>query len=275
MRIPSLSRPEHTGENRCWPCTVLNVALLAAVGLLVGRRRRAPAALIAALGAAAIYARGYVLPYTPRFAPRIAAALGLEGRPGSRAEGGGSLGGAEESDASADGEALFEMLLAAGAVEADGEAVTLAPEVEERWTAAMADLRAGDDEALARAALEASPAADAWTVTDDSWTTPVERNYVVLSDGSETVTGETWLPRPVAIAEVAAVEALEPLVEGVDSRRAAARAMRVFLETCPACGAPVEETTTAACCGVTTGSSTRPDEVLACPDCDVRLHTFD
>ncbi|PSQ12345.1 hypothetical protein BRC93_02295 [Halobacteriales archaeon QS_5_70_15] len=53
---------------------------------------------------------------------------------------------------------------------------------------------------------------------------------------------------------------------------AAAAALRTFLETCPDCGAALEETTTAAaCCG---GPKEEPADVLYCPDCDARLFTF-
>ena len=323
MRVPPPSRPEHTGENRCWPCTALNALLVGTVCIAVGRRRRGLAILGAVLGAAAIYDRGYVVPYTPLFAPRLAAALGVpSGRRGrsERAESGslaatagganatpradtGSSAGADadtrpdsevdvdtdvdvEAGAGVDGrdggrddepagEELFDALLEAGVLVADGEAVALSPAVEERWERSMAELRALDDEALAAAALDASAASDAWPVADDSRATTVERRYIVLSDGSGLTSGETWLARPVAIAETAAVRALSGTVEDPATRRAAARAMRVFLEACPDCATPLRETTTAACCGGSAGSSTRPREVLACPECDVWLHLFE
>ncbi|PSP99885.1 hypothetical protein BRC94_06525 [Halobacteriales archaeon QS_5_70_17] len=301
-------RPSRPGgdpiqERRCWPCTALNLALLAVVALVAGRRRRALGALAAAAGGAAIYARGYLLPYTPQVAPRLVAAAGLEewfhgGAASGRAPddaGGGSLAGVpggtggdtgrdgdRDGSAGADadgpapsGEAVAEALVESGALEADREALAPSADFRERWTAAMADLRELDDAALAEATLAASAAAEAWSVTDDGPLTPVPREYVVLSDGSGEVTGETWLSRPVAIAETAAVEALEPYVDDGATRRAAAPAFRAFLESCPDCGAPAVETTTAACCGTTTGADTRPDEVLACPDCDVRLYTFE
>lgn len=294
---PPADRPpaDRVAENRCWPCTALNLALLAALAFVAGRRRRALGVLVAAAGGVAVYVRGYLLPYTPQVAPRLVAAAGLEewfgdGPPAAAAPdraGGGSLAGVPGATGDAetdvnrsaagapDGEAVVGALLESGALEADGEAVVPAPQFEDRWTAAMADLREFEGDALAEATLAASPAVEAWSVTSDGPLTPVAREYVVLSDGSGEVTGETWLSRPVAIAETAAVEALEPYVDGGATRRAAARAMRVFLESCPDCGAQVVETTTAACCGTITGADTRPDEVLACPDCDVRLYTFD
>ncbi len=74
-RLDDLRAAEHTGENRCVPCTVLNLAIAVAVGVLVaggGRKRgiRAPAAIAAgvltvALATLVIVLRGYLVPGTP------------------------------------------------------------------------------------------------------------------------------------------------------------------------------------------------------------------
>lgn len=70
-----LRRPEHTGENRCVPCTVANaaIAVLASIGIgavLAARFGRATAgvgtALALLVSAGVIYLRGYLIPGTPR-----------------------------------------------------------------------------------------------------------------------------------------------------------------------------------------------------------------
>lgn len=68
--IGRLRRPEYTGENRCLPCTVLNVALGVIAAAVVNRRDRRGAAvtLIAAIGV--IYLRGYLVPGTPTLTQR-------------------------------------------------------------------------------------------------------------------------------------------------------------------------------------------------------------
>ncbi|MDZ5810422.1 hypothetical protein U4E84_03525 [Halorubrum sp. AD140] len=73
--LAAVSVPEHTGENRCLPCTLVNAVGVAVVAALLSRRRRSLGLLAALLGGAAIWLRGYVLPGTPRFAPRIVAPL--------------------------------------------------------------------------------------------------------------------------------------------------------------------------------------------------------
>lgn len=68
-------QPEYTGENRCVPCTVLNVAVAAglsiavAVGIRYGVGETVSVTAGTAtflLSAVAIYLRGYLVPGTPR-----------------------------------------------------------------------------------------------------------------------------------------------------------------------------------------------------------------
>lgn len=68
--IDALRRPEYVGENRCLPCTVVNVAIAVAGSALIGARSRRRRGGLLALGAlagslAAIYLRGYLVPGTP------------------------------------------------------------------------------------------------------------------------------------------------------------------------------------------------------------------
>jgi hypothetical protein len=68
--LERLKRPEYTGENRCMPCTVLNVAIagvLTLVAAVLG-----PISALAVFGAsmASIYYRGYLIPGTPALTQR-------------------------------------------------------------------------------------------------------------------------------------------------------------------------------------------------------------
>ncbi|WP_195892457.1 hypothetical protein [Halopiger goleimassiliensis] len=72
-------RPAYTGENRCLPCTVANVAIgaLVAVAITVLGRRFVDTTAAVALGALtlvgslfAIALRGYLVPGTPRLTER-------------------------------------------------------------------------------------------------------------------------------------------------------------------------------------------------------------
>ena len=76
--LGSIADPEHTGENRCLPCTLVNAVGVAVAAALLSRRRRSLGLLVAAVGAAAVWLRGYVVPGTPRFAPRLVEPLPID-----------------------------------------------------------------------------------------------------------------------------------------------------------------------------------------------------
>lgn len=79
-----LRRPEYTGENRCLPCTVINLAIAVAAAVLTGvlfaglgvstAGRVVAGGLVLIGSVAAVYLRGYLVPGTPtltkRYLPR-------------------------------------------------------------------------------------------------------------------------------------------------------------------------------------------------------------
>ncbi|WP_312907747.1 hypothetical protein [Natronosalvus caseinilyticus] len=294
--LERVRRPEYTGENRCWPCTVTNVALLVAVvGVLALRGRRRTAVGVALTGLAGIALRGYLVPYTPHLAPKLVARLPVDpfgherrsttgsladaGRLGT-VEGSGSTTSstaatdtATNANASAgssddtppDGEAVLTTLLEAGVVDLENEDVVLDPDFREDWRREMASLRHLDLEALADVADEVTPA-DVDTRTRRQWGRPV-----VILDPAEGA--PVTLHQGVAIAELAAARALEERVDDAVAR-AAGRPLRSLLEECPLCGGEVT-ITRASCCGEATPVGKTPQEKLVCPSCNVRFFTYE
>ncbi|MBX0288740.1 hypothetical protein EGH22_20630 [Halomicroarcula sp. F28] len=68
--INSLKQEEYTGENRCKPCTVLNVVIAGVIGAAVAQKSRISAALVLGLSVGLIYFRGYLIPGTPTMTKR-------------------------------------------------------------------------------------------------------------------------------------------------------------------------------------------------------------
>ena len=270
--LDRVRQPAYTGGNRCWPCTALNlaiVAVLAAVLLLVDRLL---ALLVVVAGTLAVYVRGYLLPGTPRFAPRLVEPLPVDfghdppetGGSLGEAQGGQADGSDAEDEASADvdPEELLTALVEAGVLVPEGEDLLLDPAFEEAWIERMAELRALSDEALAARAAEAA----AGDVESGAY------NDRILIAGERDV----WLRPAVAIAETAAAETLAD--SGLDPSLAgpAAHPLRVFLPSCPACDGDVEETTIQNCCGGPGSVQANPEQpVLACVDCETVLFEFD
>ncbi|QCJ46600.1 hypothetical protein [Haloprofundus sp. MHR1] len=104
----TVRRPEYTGERRCWPCTGVNAAIIAVVCLLLAPFSYGLSILVGLVGAGLVYLRGYAVPYTPAFAPKLVARLPLDFGPDYGVDdGSGSLsdvgnGGSAEAGTDAD-----------------------------------------------------------------------------------------------------------------------------------------------------------------------------
>jgi len=252
---------------------VVNAGLLGLVcGLLALVRVWVLIPPLAVAGAAAIWLRGYLVPYTPTFAPKLVGVLPGDpfhatdgGRPAGADAEVGSLSGSGDA---VDGEVVVESLLEAGVVTADGEDLDLSDEARERWRSAMGSFRELEPAELAARlrALSDAPAVEPTTQETGVW--------FLLRDASDAFENEVFLSRPVVVAELAAAEMLDGVVEDPAVRRQAVEPLRMFLRECPTCEAALIETDTLDCCGATLDKHSEPAPVLACPECDRRLYTF-
>jgi hypothetical protein len=247
--LDALKRPEYTGERRCTACTVVNAGLVVLLAGLTSLFWLPGGLLVLALGAALVALRGYVVPYTPVFAPKLVAMLPVTFGPHEGVRRSDDL---TETDRS--GEELLGTLVEAGVLVGDAD-LYLDDDFREDWHAEMRRLREADPEELAASVAREAPleargtsSADGVRLDGDGWT--------------------RWLTRLRAIADAAAVAALTDRGLDRDLAAAAANPLRLFLDTCPACGGEVIETTQSNCCGGTMGMYDRPDKpVLACDDC--------
>jgi hypothetical protein len=264
-------RPEYTGENRCWPCTALNLAILAVLGGVLFVVDRLLALAVVVVGTLLVSLRGYLLPGTPWIAPRVVDSLPVDVGHGTP-DAGGSLGDSARERADGDGsgdagtdhtpEQLLAALVDAGVLVADGEDLSLAESFCDAWVDRMAALRALSNEALSVRAADAA----AGEVEGQA------HNDRILIAGERDV----WLRPAVAVAETAAAETLADW--GVDPSLGgpAAHPLRMFLPSCPACGGDVHETTIQNCCGGPGSIQGNPEQpVLACEDCETVLFEFD
>ena len=69
--LEGIRQPEYTGENRCTPCTVTNLAITAVVAAGLAYAVSVPlSAGVAVLGVASVWLRGYLVPKTPELTRR-------------------------------------------------------------------------------------------------------------------------------------------------------------------------------------------------------------
>lgn len=68
--VDSIRQPEYTGDDRCEPCTVLNLVIAVALGSLIARKSKLAGAIAVVVSVGLIYLRGYLIPGTPTLTKR-------------------------------------------------------------------------------------------------------------------------------------------------------------------------------------------------------------
>lgn len=216
--LSALRQPEYTGENRCAPCTVVNLLLAALLAGPVAVVSPPLGATAFAGGLLAIYLRGYLVPGTPELTKRYLppAVLRLFGKePVPR-----TLGDPEEAVG-------WEGLEAAGIVER-GATVSLTADFRDRWRAAIDERRDAElgEREVARLLGEREVAQ--------------RGDHAFSVDGNQLV---RWDSRAALLADVAGGAVLGERYEdwaGIDrdTRRELLGRLRLLLERCPDCDGP-------------------------------------
>lgn len=243
--------PEHTGENRCLPCTVVNSVVAVVVASGVAKLWLPAGALALAVSVTAIYFRGYLVPGTPeltRRSPRLLALLGKEQaddvREASTRSGADTTGSTDWSERP-ETEQLLEF---SGVVEAcdDADDIRLTEKFREVWWRRIRRFRDDEGRALAQlaAVVGTDPAALEFVRED--------QQFGVARDGTFVT---EWVSEAAFYADLAAEPTLSEWVPDwerlSDGKRTELIAgLRAFLEVCPACEADLEqvETVQDSCC---------------------------
>ena len=259
----SLKQPEYIGENRCPPCTVVNVVIaiaVSAVPILIaaftgiggapgGAVPITAAGIVFAASLATIYLRGYLVPGTPTLTKRYLPGriLRLFDKAPEPATTGVDAEAIDEADG--DGEEISpeEFLLEIGAVEPceDVADLCLTDGFWEEWSAAIeADREAGVTAEVITQRLGVPP--DEYTITEyhHSW---------ILKNNSRQV--GRWPSRAALIADSAAAATLSSWTDRWGSlsllgRSEVVAGLRIFLEDCPTGDGAVsfEEQVVESCC---------------------------
>ena len=227
--VARLEQSEYTGESRCLPCTVVNVAIAAGLAVGIGVALSPFAgALALVLALVLVYLRGYLIPGTPtltrRYLPeRVLARFG-------KAD-------ATEPDRrptieTADLEAAVETLTAADVVRssANGDGLRLTGDFRERW-----------DDRLPAGGVAESPA-DAVAPLVDADEIESRGEATVELDGTKRL---RWESDAALAADVAADRELRTRLDGWEAlepadRRDVLAGLRLLRERCPACGDRLE-----------------------------------
>lgn len=238
--IDRLRQPEYTGENRCVPCTVVNVVIAAVLAAAIGYLWW-PAGLASFLVfLAAIYVRGYLVPGTPTLTKRY-----LPDRVLRWFEKSPEVHTMGEADVEVDAErTLLELELVE--FTPDGQDLQATSAFRERWRSEREALGEDRDRLLERLAgvLDGEPAE--FTIITRGDGAVVQRNNRPVAQ---------WESVAAMRADMAAVPVLadrhpewDELSVEVQGRLL--NGLRVFLEECPECGGEVgfSRDTVESCC---------------------------
>lgn len=270
--ISRFRQPEYTGENRCAPCTVVNVLIAAAVSVLVGIVSVPIAVVIFSLLLGMIYVRGYLVPGTPTltktyFPDRVLRWFDKESTPEYDVF-------VEEADTDFDSEVVL-LSVDALAESRHADDLRLTPGLQEEWHREMDRL----DESAAKRLL-----VDGAGIAPDRISAEQKKRFYIASVDEYRLRDRVlsnyrlgqWESSAAFVADMAAGRVLERRIENWSDlpghkRSELQRSLRVFLEQCPECDGSVSvaEETVESCC--------RSRQVLVnrCQDCGTRLFEID
>ena len=254
--VERLQQPEYTGENRCTPCTIVNVAI-AVVGSAAVSVVATPLVGLPVLGACllAIYLRGYLVPGTPSFTKKYFPDWLLAKFDKREIE--TPEVGAEEREPE-------EVLAEAGAVEqcAEMDDLCLDETFRAEWDDHIEAIREGETEK-----------------SDMSAVLDVEEGKLSFEEHDEALVARydggrlgQWESRAALVADLAAAKVLEDRYPDWDALTVTNQSrvlsgLRIFLDDCPDCGGEIEmdQETVESCC------RTMDVVAVSCGDCESRL----
>jgi len=260
--IDRVRQPEYTGENRCIPCTAVNVAIAAVVGIAVAVVTAVElGAVLVALCLTVIALRGYLVPGTPELTRRyfpdwLLAAFGKAPEAGENS-GWEPAANPDEAADDADWETVEkvrhhrdeavdveDLLVAVGAVEPVDDEYRFTDDFGAAVDELLGTLRDGTSSGEHAVPLDRETLAGLFDATPGEISYK-DRDYPAIKVG---VRVRKW-PGPASLlADVAAHGALDartPRWSEVpfEQRLDALEALRSFHDTCPSCGGALRETT--------------------------------
>lgn len=257
MVVEHIRQPEYTGENRCTPCTMVNVTIAAIISVPAAIMSPILGISIFALSVGAVYFRGYLVPGTPTLTKRYLPEHVL------RWFDKGPTTPMNDKTVEIDPERI---LLDADVVEPrqNGTDLCLTPGFRNAWRERIHTVRENDlSKKSLTSALDIPPGDDQITVDQHSDAFVAHTDNTVISQ---------WSSRATVVADVAtATELAERSTDWTEFTPAeTARILmsfRIFIEQCPECDGPVqvEQEVVESCC--------RSYDVVAsaCQDCGARL----
>ncbi len=246
-RLLSAARNDaYVGQNRCWPCTAVNLGLTVSGAIATGLIHPLLGGGVGMVGVGATWLRGYVIPGTPQITARVLPAPVLR-----------FLRKAQPSVSVPSTEPL-QWLLERDVVTRTDDAFTLTQQYHRARRNSLAELQGTSVDRLAQSA-----------VGDRSITLEDEPSNRTAGGIQATVdeTPVSWVSRLALHADAVSVRALHAVhaelrTQSVTSWRRILLVLRGTYAACPACGTSLQTIERPGCCGTDVISAIR------CPACN-------
>lgn len=241
-RLLSAARNDaYVGQNRCWPCTAVNLGLTVSGAIATGLIHPLLGGGVGVVGVGATWLRGYVLPGTPQITARVLPASVLR-----------LFGKAQPSMPVSSTEPLQWLLERDIVTRTDG-AFTLTQQYRRARRNSLGELQGTSVDRLARSAV-----GDRSITLEDE---PSNRTAV----GIQATVDETpvsWVSRLALLADAVSMRALHEVhaeleTQSLASWRRILLVLRGTYEVCPACGTSLQTVERPGCCGTDVISAIR------------------
>lgn len=289
LSLNRLRQPEYTGENRCIPCTSVNIAIGLAIGGIVGYFWVPAGVGVFAISLIVIYLRGYLVPGTPAFTKqylpepvlrlfdKVETGAGVASTPSPM--GAAMRNGQSQSERQLDGPEM--LLLEANTVEPceHRDDLCLTDEFRAAWHDRMEAIDSSNgqktrttEEQAEKEETDEKTALNKIVETNEELhidSNNPENDVIAYTDSKHV---GHWESRAAFLADIsAAVELSKQYLDWnelvVEERSQVVSGLRIFLEECPTCTGAIEmgEEIVESCC--------RSREVVAvsCTDCGSRI----
>ncbi|MFC6823671.1 hypothetical protein [Halopelagius fulvigenes] len=264
--VEILHQPEYTDENRCEPCTVLNLVIAGIAGSAIARKSKLGGAAAFGASVGLIYLRGYLVPGTPTLTkrylpsavlrwfgkePELETRGGLGSVPSETTSANEQPSKAMTSDSETSTEEIdpHDFLLTEDVLEPceNRDDLCISESYSKRWNAEIVDLTEKD--------LDVDEAVSILGVQMEGETFEIEQygEAWALVTGSQTI-GQ-WPSQGALLADVGAARVLEEWSDEWDNLVPAQRGqilngLRLFLERCPGSegSVSISQETVESCC---------------------------
>lgn len=277
--IAALRQPAYTGDNRCEPCTVLNVAIALVLSVVLSRKSRRLGAVAFGVSTLIIYLRDYLVPGTPSLTKQHLPAsvlrwFGKEPEPDvANGFGGSAVTQSEPSHPATTTDAETDSLeITPEQYLTERTIVEPCEEIDDLClTAAFETAWANEIDAIDLEAITAEDAAAVFGIEGDDDLEIAEFGdaRVMTRDGAQI---GKWPSQAALVADLTAARVLSERDGNwerytPESKGQLLTSLRLFLESCPTSGGTVsmDEETVESCC--------TSHEIIAvtCDETDERL----